>query len=294
MRIALAIGQLITPLHNKKPHRLGERSWLYYHLLLRNKYDTILGRLLPSCISFEVIFLSRMRKTHAAAIIVAAGEARRMGADKQMLELAGVPVLLHTLKAFEVSPLISEIIVVTRTDTLELVAGLAKTAGITKLTKVMAGGETRTESVQNGLYAVSHRAKLVAIHDGARPLVSQKIILDAVNKAVKYNAAAPAVPVKSTIKQVQRGYVVSTPERSELYEVQTPQVFDVDLIKGAIAAATKSGKQYTDDCAAVEAIGATVYITKGAYENMKLTTPEDLIIAEMFLLSASTEDNALS
>ena len=210
-----------------------------------------------------------------------------MGADKQFLELLGLPVLLYSLKAYEASPVISEIIVVTREDTLEQVAELVRSAGIKKLTKVMAGGETRPESVQNGLFAVSRRTTHVAIHDGARPLVSQRIISEVVDKAIKYNAATPAVPVKSTIKQVKRSIVVSTPERSELYEVQTPQVFDIDLIKGALAAANKANKQYTDDCAAVEAIGATVHITKGEYENMKLTTPEDILIAEALIIGAA-------
>ena len=228
------------------------------------------------------------RKTFVSAIIVAAGESQRMGADKQFLELLGLPVLLYSLKAYEASPVISEIIVVTREDTLEQVAELIQSAGISKLTKVMAGGETRPESVQNGLFAVSRRTTHVAIHDGARPLVSQRIISEAIDKAIKYNAATPAVPVKSTIKQVKRSIVVSTPERSELYEVQTPQVFDIDLIKGALAASNKANKQYTDDCAAVEAIGATVHITEGGYENMKLTTPEDMLIAEALIIGAAT------
>ena len=244
-------------------------------------YNT--GRLCRPVFILKVIDVTIKRIKRVSAVIVAAGESRRMGTDKLMMELAGVPVLLHALRAFEVSPVITEIIVVTRADMLEQVAELGVNGGIKKLTKVIAGGDTRTESVQNGLYAVSRRAKLIAIHDGARPLVSQQIIYDAVNCAEKYNAATPAVPVKSTIKQVKNNVVTSTPERSELYEVQTPQVFDVALIKGAIAAAMKDGKRYTDDCSAVEAIGATVHITKGSYENFKLTTPEDLLVAEIMM-----------
>jgi len=227
------------------------------------------------------------RIKYVTAIIVAAGESQRMGADKLMLALAGEPVLLHTLRAFEASPVISEIVVVARADMIEQVAELGGANGITKLAKVIVGGKTRTESVQNGMYAVSRRTKYIAIHDGARPLVSQQIIRDAVHRAERYNAAAPAVPVKSTIKQVKSSVVIATPERVELYEVQTPQVFDADLIKGAIAAAMQSGKQHTDDCAAVEAIGAAVHITKGSYENIKLTTPEDMIFAEMMLTIAA-------
>lgn len=197
------------------------------------------------------------------------------------MPLAGEPVILRTLRAFEKSPVIGEIIVVTRFDLLEDIAAFG--SEIKKLKKVIVGGKTRTESVQNGLFAVSKRARLIAIHDGARPLVSQEIIRDAVHRAERYNAAAPAVPVTSTIKQVKSSVVIETPERSELFEVQTPQVFAADLIKGAVSAAISANRQFTDDCAAVEAIGATVHITKGSHENIKLTTPIDMTIAEAIL-----------
>ena len=263
------------------------------HLLLFCKSAILSGRLSRPEFHLKVIYMAIKRRGFVSAIIVAAGESNRIGVDKMMLELAGLPVLLHTLRAFEMSPVISEIVVVTRSEKLEQVAELCGAGGIAKLTTVMAGGETRTESVQNGLYAISRRATMVAIHDGARPLVSQQIIHDTVKRAEKYNAAAPGVSVKSTIKRVKNSVVIETPERAELYEIQTPQVFDVDLIKGAIAAAEKSGRKYTDDSAAVEAIGATVHITKGAYENMKLTTPEDLLLAETLLLAAMTMENGI-
>lgn len=226
--------------------------------------------------------MALQRIKRVSAIIVAAGEASRMGGEKMLLELGGEPVLLRTLREFEKSPLIYEIIVVTREDQLERVASYSE-AGITKLSKVIVGGATRSESVQNGLFAVSRSSHFIAIHDGARPLVTQQVIRDAVHRAERYNAAAPAVPVKATIKRAKNSVVLETPERSELFEIQTPQVFSAELIKGAISAAVAAKKQYTDDCAAVEAIGVTVHITKGDYENIKLTTPEDMLIAEAIL-----------
>lgn len=234
-----------------------------------------------------MIDLAITRIKRVSAIIVAAGKSERMGGEKMLMELNGEPLIMHTLRVFEASPVITEIVVVTRADLIESVSELG--AEITKLSKVVVGGKTRTESVQNGLFAVSKRSGLIAVHDGARPFVTKQIIRDAVHRAEKYHAAAPAVPVKSTIKQVKSSVVIKTPERAELFEVQTPQVFDADLIKGAIAAAIGSGKQYTDDCAAVEAIGAAVHITKGAYGNIKLTTPDDLILAEAILNTVQSE-----
>ena len=206
-----------------------------------------------------------------------------MGVNKTFTELAGEPVILHTLRAFEVSPVIHEIVAVCRAEDMERLAELAQSGGITKLTHVVVGGASRPLSVYNGLAAVSKKATHIAIHDGARPLVTQKIIAEAVAKAGKVHAAAPAVAVKATVKEAQHGVVVTTPARERLYEAQTPQVFDADLIRAALVSAIRNKLALTDDCAAVEALGAAVYLTEGCYENIKLTTPEDLIIAEAIL-----------
>ena len=223
------------------------------------------------------------KRRFTSAVIVAAGASRRMGQDKMFMELAGEPVILHTLRIFEASPVVSEIIAVCREEDTERLAQLAVKGGITKLTHIVAGGESRPVSVYNGLCAVSRKATVVAVHDGARPLVTQKIINEAVLRAMRFHAAAPAMPVKATVKEAKNGVVISTPERASLFEAQTPQVFDVDLLRGALVAAIASGRELTDDCSAVEALGATVHLTEGSYENIKITTPEDITIAEAIL-----------
>ena len=228
--------------------------------------------------------LFKKRRQITSAVIVAAGASQRMGGvSKVFAELGGEPVLLHTLRTFEASPVIREIVVVCRPEELERVAQFALAGGIRKLTQVVIGGASRPLSVYNGLLAVSKKATHVAIHDGARPLVTQEIIAKTVAAAWKFHAAAPAVAVKATVKEAERGIVVATPPRARLYEAQTPQVFDADLIRGALVAAIRKKLPLTDDCAAVEALGVAVHLTDGDYENIKLTTPEDMIVAEAIL-----------
>lgn len=232
----------------------------------------------------EVFRKIASRGAKCSAIIVAAGNATRMkGTDKIMAELAGEPLIVHTLRAFECCEDIQEIILVTREDLLEQLSTLCVEKKITKLTKLCKGGETRADSVQAGLDLVSKKSDLVAIHDGARPLVTGKIIHDAVRKAEKFGAAAPAVPVKDTIKVVRGGVIESTPERSSLYAVQTPQVFKKDLYRAALEQAIGSKAELTDDCSAAESYGMHVIITPGSDENLKVTTPDDLVAAEALL-----------
>lgn len=224
------------------------------------------------------------RTSKCAAIIVAAGTASRMkGTDKIMVELCGTPVLLHTLRPFEACDEISQIIIVTREDLQEPISRLCVKNQITKVTKVVCGGATRAESVQCGLSCVDKKCDYVAIHDGARPLVTEKIIHDAVRKAAKYGAAAPAVAVKDTIKVAHGGFVEDTPDRSALYAVQTPQVFDLPVYRAALEKAIGEKQEITDDCSAAEAFGMKVCLTEGSDENIKLTTPTDLLIAEALL-----------
>ena len=217
------------------------------------------------------------RGAKCAAVIVAAGSA------KIMAELCGEPLILHTLRAFQQSEDIQEIVLVTREDLLEPLSELCVEKKITKLTKICRGGETRAASVQAGLDQVSKKCGFVAIHDGARPLVSQTVIHDAVRKAAKFNAAAPAVPVKDTIKEVHGGIVAATPDRSALWAAQTPQVFAIDLYRAALDQAIAGKKDVTDDCSAAELYGVNVVITPGSDENLKVTTPTDLILAEALM-----------
>lgn len=219
---------------------------------------------------------------YCGAVIVAAGNATRMGGiDKAMTELAGMPVLQRSVKAFQDCDAIREIVVVTRQDLLVQVMGLCK--DYDKVKAVVVGGKDRPESVSNGLNALSNKVKLAAIHDGARPLVSFEVIDRTVRAAHSYGAAAPAIPVKDTIKNTQGGLIIDTPDRSRLQAVQTPQVFDFDLLRGALKQAKKDGLAITDDCSAVEHLGFKVKLVEGDERNIKITTPLDLKVAELFL-----------
>ena len=216
------------------------------------------------------------------AVIVAAGSASRMGGiDKVMAPLNGELMIARTVRAFQNCDAISEIVVVTREDLILPITGLC--AQMNKVQAVVAGGSSRQESVHLGLNALSDKCKLAAIHDGARPLISWQVIDRVVRAANTYGAAAPAIPVKDTIKVVQGGVVKETPDRASLQAVQTPQVFDFDILRGALKKAKQDGAQVTDDCSAVERIGLTVKIVEGEERNLKVTTPLDLKIAQLLL-----------
>ena len=216
------------------------------------------------------------------AVIVAAGSASRMGGiDKVMASLGGTPMVARTAAAFQNCDAIAEIVIVTRPDLIRPISALC--AGMDKVRAVVAGGSSRQESVWLGLNALSEDIQLAAIHDGVRPLVSNLVIDRTVRAANSYGAAAPAVPVKDTIKVVKGGLVEKTPERATLQAVQTPQVFDFDLLRGALKKAEEEKAAVTDDCSAVERLGMKVKIVEGDERNLKVTTPMDLKIAEMLL-----------
>lgn len=215
-------------------------------------------------------------------VIVAAGSASRMGGiDKVMAPLGGTPMVARTAAAFQNCDAIAEIVIVTRPDLIRPISALC--AGMDKVRAVVAGGSSRQESVWLGLNALSEDIQLAAIHDGARPLISNLVIDRTVRAANSYGAAAPAVPVKDTIKVVKGGLVEKTPERATLQAVQTPQVFDFDLLRGALKKAEEEKAAVTDDCSAVERLGMKVKIVEGDERNLKVTTPMDLKIAEMLL-----------
>lgn len=217
------------------------------------------------------------------AVVPAAGLGTRMGEDKLLLPLGEAPVLLHTLWALENASSISEIIVVTREDLIVPVGQLCKDAGLRKVRKIVVGGESRTASVLAGIREADPAAEVIAVHDGARPLVTEELIDQTVSKAMECGAAAPAVPVKDTVKVAKNGIVESTPDRSQLFSIQTPQVFEHGLILGALEKAMADGIGLTDDCGAVERLGMKVCLIDGSYENIKLTTPEDMALAEAIL-----------
>lgn len=215
-------------------------------------------------------------------VIVAAGSASRMGGiDKVMAPLAGESMIARTVRAFQDCDAVKKIVVVTREDLILPITSLC--SGMSKVKAVVAGGSSRQESVHLGLNALSGEVQLVAVHDGARPLVSWQLIDRVIRAANTYGAAAPAIPVKDTIKVVKGGVVEQTPDRSNLFAVQTPQVFDFDLLRGALKKVEQEQLQVTDDCSAVEQMGMRVKIVEGDERNLKVTTPMDLKIAQMLL-----------
>ncbi len=223
----------------------------------------------------------RSAHPYCAALIAAAGSSQRMGGEnKLLLPLGGVPVLAHTLRAVDRAASINEIVIAAREEDLVRFAELCKVYGVTKPVKVVVGGKTREESVLRAALEASDRAELLAVQDGARPLVTPELI-DAVVEAARVNlAAAPAIPVKDTIKVALEHIVRETPERSTLFAVQTPQVFDAQLLRAALQSAIDAGVTLTDDCSAVERMGKEIYLTEGLEENIKITTPLDLVLAE--------------
>ena len=219
---------------------------------------------------------------YCGAVIVAAGTASRMGGiDKVMAQLEGEPMILRTVRTFQTCEAIREIVIVTREDLIVPIMSMCK--DFEKVTAVVAGGSSRQESVQLGLNALSSKVKLVAVQDGARPLVTHAVIDRTVRAAHTYSAAAPAIPVKDTVKVVTGGVVKETPDRKNLRAVQTPQVFDPDMLRGALKKAKEDGAEVTDDCSAVERLGMSVKIVEGDERNIKITTPLDLKIAKLLL-----------
>ena len=233
-------------------------------------------------------FLKKVRKSsrpQCAALVAAAGSSTRMGGVNKMLEpLDGIPVLMRTLMVLQKSERIDEIVVATREEDLVEISALCRTYGITKCTKVIRGGETRAHSVLLAALEASPDVKLLAVQDGARPLVTTEVIERVIGAAVRCGAAAPAVPVKDTVKEVRDGGAVErTVDRSSLRAVQTPQVFGASLLKAALQDAVENRVPITDDCSAVERLGKVVFLVEGDEENLKITTPVDMIFAEAIL-----------
>lgn len=228
------------------------------------------------------MFFKKKRKT-CLAIVPAAGSSNRMKecGNKLFLEVNGVPVILRTLRTLNNAPGIDAIIIPTREDSIEEISTLCKNNSLDKVIAVVAGGSTRAESVLNGILAADKRFDLIAIHDAARPFVSEEIIEKTISAAKYYNAAAPAVPIKDTVKQAKDNLIEKTIPRDTLCAIQTPQIFDSDIIKAALTKAIKEEIPITDDCSAVENIGMKVFITEGSYLNIKITTPEDILFAEV-------------
>lgn len=224
-------------------------------------------------------------KPFVTAVIVAAGNSTRMdGVNKQFLLIDGVPVLIRTLRAFSECSLINEIIVAARQEDIPKMFAMIKDYGILKVTDIVKGGSSRQESVFNAIKRSSPMSEFLAVHDGARPLVTEKIIEETVETAFRTGAAATGVRVKDTIKIVNsQNIITNTPDRSYLWAVHTPQVFERKMYLTA-ADSVINAEQFTDDCKLIEEYGAQVTMVEGSYENIKITTPEDVNLAESIIL----------
>ena len=222
---------------------------------------------------------------NVGAVIVAAGRSTRMGGvDKTFAPLLGVPLVAHTLDRFESSPQVDQVVLVLAEDSLDRGRKLVKERGYRKVVHVCAGGERRQDSVRNGLELLSP-CDWVMVHDGARPCLDDGMLQRGLDAAAECGAAVAGVPVKDTIKLVSPDQMVQeTPDRSSLWAAQTPQVFRYSLLLEAHRTGTGD---VTDDAAMVEALGHPVKMFLGALQNIKVTTAEDLVIAEVFLKAAS-------
>lgn len=229
-----------------------------------------------------------MDKYYVSAVVVAAGNSTRMGLEKskQFIELKGEPVISHTLKAFENSDVIDSVVIVCRDIDKPEIESIVSNKDYKKVRAITSGGAERSDSVRNGILMCDEKTTHFAIHDGARPLIKSEDIKNVVNRAFKTKAAALGTPVTDTIKVVNdNNEIISTPERSTLRAVQTPQVFEKELYLRALDYAESNKQPVTDDCKLVENIGETVSIVIGSETNIKLTTRSDIILAESILIS---------
>ena len=220
------------------------------------------------------------------AIIAAAGSGNRMASDrpKQFLQLAGAAIIFHTLKPFEQCDSIQEVIVVLPAEESAGFLSMAGKFGLRKLTRVVPGGATRADSVKRGLMAVrAVKADIVAVHDGVRPFVTADEISCTVAAAQVYGAAILVAPVTDTIKQVSGQTVMRTLERGELRHALTPQCFRYETLRRAYERADVNDPSLTDESSLVEQLGEIVTVVEGSHRNIKITTPEDLIIAESII-----------
>lgn len=243
-----------------------------------------------------------MKKNHCTAVVLAAGKGRRMGTSvaKQYLELKGHPVVAYALLAFEKSPLIDDIILMTGEGQQEYCRKkIVERYELKKVREICAGGKERYESVWKALQLLTQSSKIenrdgyVFIHDGARPFLSGEIIERTYRSAMEYGACAAGMPVKDTIKLTDKnGVILESPDRSRVWQAQTPQVFSVPLIYGAFSKLMREDPSgITDDAMVVESrTGTPVHMAEGSYQNIKITTPEDLSIAESILSAGNWEE----
>lgn len=237
-----------------------------------------------------------MNKYRSYALIPAAGMGKRMGAsiNKQYLQLDGLPIVARTIAVFEQSPLIEAIYLVIPTEEIPYCREhVVDACGFSKVRAIIPGGRERQNSVMNGLKAMRPDLAdedVVLIHDGVRPLINPALLVESIACARLHDGAVVAVPTKDTIKTVRNGMIIDTPDRETLWQAQTPQTFRFGIIFEAHRSAEQDGCCGTDDASLVERSGGSVRIVRGDYRNIKITTPEDLVLAEAFLAGCRRED----
>lgn len=223
-------------------------------------------------------------KPFITAIIAAAGSSSRMnGINKLLFKIDGTPVIARTIEKFNSNDNINEIIVSAKSSDIKTIKRIVSDYNFTKVIAIVDGGDTRAESVKNSVSASSNKTEYFAIHDGARPLITESVINETINNAIKHRAAVAGVRVKDTIKIVSDGFIESTPERSGLWAVHTPQIFEKSLYLNAIANAENCELEITDDSMLVEMLGIKVFMVNDEYSNIKITTPDDLSIVEQYI-----------
>lgn len=228
-------------------------------------------------------------------IVVAAGRGTRMGTDvsKQYLPLLGKPVLVHTLEAFESMDMVHSVVLVIGAGDEARCSEYVRAYGLRKVSAVLTGGAERQASVYHGLQALDPEVEWVMVHDGVRPFITSREAGECLEAAMQYGAAVLAVPVKDTVKIVEPdGRISSTPERSTLWSIQTPQAFRVDELTAAHELASREGFIGTDDAMLLERAGQPVYVVMGSYANIKITTPEDLQWAEFRMKQVKGEQDS--
>lgn len=237
------------------------------------------------------LFVRAQAPGRAAAVVAAAGSSSRMGGvNKLLLEIDGTPVIVHTLRALSAAPSIEAVILVCRSEDMAEFGRLCRQYELEKVVKIVRGGANRTQSVLRGVEEAGRDFAILAVHDGARPLVLPEQVEAVVEKARQTTAAALAVPVTDSVQRVEGGVAVENIDRATIWAMQTPQAFDRDLLFAALTRAVEEGAPVTDECGAVQALGTGVSIVEGSYQNRKITTPEDIWVAESILAEREGTD----
>lgn len=225
------------------------------------------------------------------AIVPAAGSGARMGADKkkQFFTIGGEPILAHTLRRLSSSPMVEGIILAAPVDERETCEKIVREGRIKKVVKIVDGGITRQESVSNGFYSLPDETNLVLIHDGVRPFVTVRLIEDTIVAAARYGAAVAAIRVKDTLKRIDGGVIIGSLSRDDIARAQTPQCFQREALRQGLTRAERDGFMATDESSLVERLGALVRVVEGEETNIKITTPDDLKMAEALLKMVEKE-----